>query len=479
MTPETIPIGLLPGAPRLFVDYVTDFPRVGDLFEHDFRDREAFVGAARAAVSRELPREEVANVLTVQNRLFGSGDRALGNIERLRDRDAVAVVTGQQPGLFGGPLYNLYKAVTAVRLAEHLELETGGPHVPVFWVESDDHQVAEIDHVHILDADGRLERVSWPRRTSRRIQPISALRFDEKIGSALERIAEVGRGYPHLDVVLGLLAESFRAEERLTDAFARLLASLFAPAGLVLVDPTDPGLRRLGIWRLRDELAFPSPTTEAARTAVDEIEARGYDIQVPLRDDRLNLFWGRSERFRVRCGADGFQVDSRSGKVDVAELRSRFDSELEQFSPNVLLRPLYQDALLPTVAYVAGPSEVAYFAQLKAVYSRFGIPMPVIYPRKSITLLNDRTRSLLDGDENRVEEVWKRGGLASPWLSRVLLPDGQPQERMLGILQGLLECGLDIVETVLTGLTLLEFDHQLLDVPAVGPARLAIGPVSD
>lgn len=123
---RTIPVRLLPGAPKVFVDYVSDFGRVSDLFEHDYRDPDAFVRAGDIAAARELPRDAVVDVLLEQNRRLGSGQSALRNVDRLRDPNAVAVVTGQQPALFGGPLYNLYKGVTAVRLAQALEEQTGG-----------------------------------------------------------------------------------------------------------------------------------------------------------------------------------------------------------------------------------------------------------------------------------------------------------------------------------------------------------------
>ena len=140
---RTIPVRLLPGAPKLFVDYISDFGRVSDLFEHDFRDPGAFVRAADTAAARELPRDAVADVLLAQSRLFRSGQPTVRNIERLRDPNSVAVVTGQQPALFGGPLYNLYKALTAVRLSQALEERTGRPHVPVFWIANDDHGLTE------------------------------------------------------------------------------------------------------------------------------------------------------------------------------------------------------------------------------------------------------------------------------------------------------------------------------------------------
>jgi bacillithiol synthase len=458
---RTIPARLVPGAPKLYADYVADFGRVSDLFEHDVRDPGAYVRAADAAAARDLPRDEVADVLLAQSRDFRSGRQAVRNIERLRDPGCVAVVTGQQPALFGGPLYNLYKALTAVRLSQELEQRTERPHVPVFWIANDDHNLESVDHVDVLAEDGELERIAWRHSLPRTVQPIAVVRLDDAVVEALDRLAESAAGASGRDATLDLLSDCFLAGERLSDAFARLLGTLFERDGLVLVDPSEPRLRRLGMPRLAAELGFPSPATEAAREATTELSARGYPVQVPLRDDRLNLFFGRSERFRLRCGAEGFRISHTSGWVDTAALRSSFHAAPEQFSPNVLLRPLYQDALFPTAAYVAGPSEIAYFAQLKPVYSRFGIPMPVVHPRLSVTLVSSRARSLLARTGLGIEDVWA-GQAESSWLRSCLLPDGQPQERVLGLVHALLESGLELVAHVGSEASPFELDHQVV-----------------
>jgi len=479
MPAETIPIRRLPGAPKLSVDYVTDFSRLSELFAYDFRDPAALVRAARTATARDLPREELADVLLAQNRSFGSGEQALGKIELLRDRECAVVVTGQQPGLFGGPLYNLYKAATTVRLALRVEEETGRACLPVFWVAGDDHQLAGVDHIHTLDDSAGPVRITWSHEGSRRIRPLSALTLDEGIVDALARLAEAACAAPHRDEVVDLLSDCYRVEDRFCDGFSRLLAKLFEREGLVVIDASDPRVRRLGMGSLAAELEFPSPSTEAARAASEQVAALGYPVQVALRDDRLNLFSGRAERFRLRCAPSGFEISIRSGTIDAAELRSRFSAALEDFSPNVLLRPLYQDALFPTAAYVAGPSEIAYFAQLKPVYSRFGIPMPVVYPRKSITLINRKARELLTENGLRLEDFWADPPVSpdtrdGEWLSAYLRPGGEAQERVLGLVQGLLDSGLGLVSTVVAGLELDEFDHQAVLAHADDPVSAAM-----
>lgn len=431
-----VPVGVLPGAPRVYVDYVHRFERVAQAYQHDFHDPASFDRAAATAAARVLPRDAVADVLLEQHALLHAGDAARQNIERLRDRESVAVLTGQQPALFGGPLYNLYKAATCVQLARRLEATTGRPHVPVFWIANDDHLLAAVDHVHAVADDGSLVRIAWEHGRQHTTEPISEVRLDESVDRAVEALTR-SSGSP----AAALAAATFRAGERLSDCFGRFLAASFEHDGLVVVDPSDVRLRRLGMPRLAAELDFPSPSAVAARTATEWLAAQGYAAQVALRDDRLGLFYGRRQRFRLRATESGCQFTQGTAEADWDSVRASLSAAPQDFSPNVLLRPLYQDALFPTAAYVAGPSEIAYFAQLSPVYARFGLPMPVIYPRKTATLLSPRAQEELRAAGLHVADVFRDGAALGPeafastdrrWLHAYLTPGGSPQERVLG-----------------------------------------------
>jgi SAM-dependent methyltransferase len=377
---RTVPIKLLPGAPTLFIDYVRDFGRVRELFAHDYRDTAALARAVAAAASRALPRDAIADVLAEQQ----TTTTAAANVERLRAPGSVAIVTGQQPALGGGPLYTLYKTATAVLLAHRVGA------VPVFWIANDDHELSA---------------------------------------------AMVGG-------------------ESLSAHVGRLLSRLFEPHGLVVIDASDVRLCRLGMPALAAELAFPSPTAVAAAVAAARIAQLGHKLQVPLRSDRLSLFHGRPRRFRVRASAAGFQIAHDAEPVTRAELLELYAAQPEAFSPNALLRPLYQDALLPTAAYVAGPSEIAYYAQLLPVYKRFGMQMPVIHPRKSVTLIEGAPSGLRVADVFR--DVAALGPLSgSPHAE--LAPGGEPQERVLEV-----SYAEDFVDELLDRLDLDDFDHQLI-----------------
>jgi hypothetical protein len=242
--------------------------------------------------------------------------------------------------------------------------------------------------------------------------------------------------------------------ESLSACFGRLLSRLFEHDGLVVIDASDSRLRRLGMPALAAELTFPSPTAQAAAVAAARIAQLGHKLQVPLRSDRLSLLHGRPRRFRVRASAAGFQVGHEAELVTCAELRALYATQPEAFSPNALLRPLYQDALLPTAAYVAGPSEIAYYAQLLPVYERFGMQMPLIHPRKSVTLLDGAPAGL--GVADVFCDVAALGPIAgSPHAE--LAPGGEPQERVLAV-----PYAEGFVDELLDRLDLDDFDHQLI-----------------
>jgi bacillithiol biosynthesis cysteine-adding enzyme BshC len=455
----TVPNALVPSAPPIFTDYVDRFERLGSLFPHDFRDPSSLERAGAAASARDLPRDAVADVLHDQHASFGGSDRASRNIERLRDPEAVAVLTGQQPALFGGPLYNLYKAATAVLLARRLEATTGRPHVPVFWIANDDHALDAVDHVLAVAADGTVVPIAWEHGRTRSTEPLSLVRLDRGVETALDRLSEVCNAPG-----VALAARTFRAGERLSDCFGRFLAAAFGDDGLVVVDPSDGRLRELGMPRLAAELAYPAPSATVARPPTAWLQAQGYPPQVALRDDRLGLFHGPTARFRLRASEAGCQMAFGTAPVAWSAARATFAAAPREFGPNVLLRPIYQDALFPTAAYVGGPSEISYFAQLAPVYARFGLPMPVIYPRKSVTQVNARADRELDALGLSVGDVFRDIAALGPqafattdrsWLYAFLAPNGAPQERMIGAV-------CMPTAGALSSLSVDVFDHQVI-----------------
>lgn len=347
--------------------------------------------AARAAFSAH--RDAVADVLAEQNRHWGADADALAGVERLRRPDALAVVTGQQLGLFAGPLYTVYKALTSVRLAARTEVETGHPTVPVFWLADEDHDYDEVRTATFVEgADVR--DVTYEPGLGARRPSVGRIVVEADAWHATRRAlgAALPDG-PFRAEVLDAVDDAYRPGETLRDAVARLLARLVP--GVVLFSADDPRLKRLVAPLFPRELDSWADTFDALSSRSDALVAAGFHAQVAPAP--LNLFWRDDAGDRRPLDPVGQGIALRGDAPEPADVwRARIEAAPERVSPNVVLRPLMQDVLLPTAAYVAGPGERAYFAQLGPVYERFGVPMPAIAPRLSLTLVEPGVGKVLD-----------------------------------------------------------------------------------
>jgi len=344
----------------------------------------------------------VADVLAEQNLTFGGGEKTRENIRRLREGRALAVVTGQQAALFGGPAYSAYKALTAIQLAERLSAE-GTPAVPVFWLASEDHDFAEVNHAELLDARQQailLRDPSAPAPDS----PTGPIVFDASINELRERLASL---WPReLAAEAEPLLAGYRPGVTYAQAFGRLFQALFAGRGLIVLDPTHQELHALSRPLFRRALEEDEALRELIRRRDRELEHAGYHVQVRLRENATLLFLSEEgRRLPLRRRGHGFGVE-RAGERSAAALLELLERAPERFSANVLLRPLVQDSLLPTVAYVAGPAEVAYFAQASTLYQELLGRMPVIVPRASLTLVEPPVRRLLGRYRLRLEDFF-------------------------------------------------------------------------
>jgi bacillithiol biosynthesis cysteine-adding enzyme BshC len=398
----------LPRLPSLVHDYFYDYGEVAEFFAGDFRDPAAFERLAERVSVRPRPRTALAEVLTEQNKGYGCGPQTLANIQKIVDDRACAVVTGQQVGLFSGPLYTIYKALTAIKLAERLNRRGHGSFVPVFWLASDDHDLAEIDHIVLLDKDHRLEEIRCPMPSLDAKIPASGMILPPEIKDCLQRLEDLTRDSEFKAGVIAQLRAAYRPGRSIVDAFACWLTGLFASSGLIFMDAAHPKLKALGKDIFHREIIENSPSTHAALDTSQKLRQAGYGEQIHLHEGILNLFYAERGRRAIQWNDSGFEIKDPSQALTKEELLALAADKPHLFSPNVLLRPIYQDALLPTVAYIGGPGEIAYFAQMKGVYERFGLPMPVIYPRKSVTLLEKNVDHILKKYSLDVPATWSK-----------------------------------------------------------------------
>ena len=409
--------------PRLAEDYIYDFGKVREFYSGDFRDPAAFERQTERARARPAARANLAKVLTEQNRSYGCGPETLEAIGKLVRDKACAVVTGQQVGLFSGPLYTIYKALTAIKLAAALERRGLGSFVPVFWLASDDHDLAEIDHIALMDRDNRLREIRCEAAARESKIPVSKVPLPPDISDCIERLKALTLDSEFKAGILGSLSEAYQPGRSYVEAFSRWMTHLFKSRGLVLVDASHPRLKEMGRDVFCREIADDSPSTRQAVAASERLRQAGYEAQVPLHQGILNQFYAEGERQTIQW-KDGLFVIKGQPSLGSKEALLRLAGEQPSlFSPNVLLRPLYQDSVLPTVAYVGGPSEIAYFGQLKGVYETFGLPMPVIYPRTSVTIVERTIGHVLRKYHLSVPDLWRNAAGAIGDITKEEIPE--------------------------------------------------------
>jgi bacillithiol biosynthesis cysteine-adding enzyme BshC len=428
MERSALPLSRLPQITRLFSDFLQNFPKVSEFYAHS-PDEAGIVAAAREAQASRgskaamETRGAVVEVLRRQNQNFGADESLERNLDRLRD-GAVAIVTGQQTALFGGPAYTIYKAITAIHWARWLS-ERDIPAAPIFWMATEDHDFAEVNHViwpsfgaPLRAMPGGFRRngtVALPVTGSGEsggegsgdelmrleIQPdesakggaVGGIVLDGGIERAVERAMAAMHG-PRGTEIGGLLRMAYRAGETMGGAFGKLMAWLFAGRGLILLDSLDIRLHRLAapIFRAAAEQAETVARELIARGKA--LERAGYHSQVRVTPRSTLLFrFVNGKREPVRRRGEGYAAGKMVFNHD--ELLAAIDQHPEEFSPNALLRPVMQDALLPTAAYVGGPAEVAYFAQSEVLYRGLQVQMPAVLPRASFTLVDARTARIL------------------------------------------------------------------------------------
>jgi bacillithiol biosynthesis cysteine-adding enzyme BshC len=380
----------------LFRDYVAGAPAVRPFYEGGRWDLDALAAAAQATTSSGHARRALAEALARQQ-AGRAAERAASQARQLAEEGTVALVTGQQAVLFGGPLYVLYKAVAAVKVARLLAERSGRPVIPVFWVASDDHDFAEVRSVSVLDEAGQIVTVRYVPDREPVGEPAARIVLDSNITSLIE---ELGRALPaglNRDGLLTRLTECYRPGATLSGAFSRFLSSLIPE--LVVLDPSDPALKALMLPVMEGELRENSPTSRLADQRGKELLAAGYHQQVPVRPGFLNLFlYAEGQRRALASQNAHIEVRGTGRRLALEEALRLLQAQPADWSPGVLLRPLAQDHVLPTAAYVGGPAEVAYHAQITPSYAHFGIPRPVLMPRPSLTLVEPAQARALEAE---------------------------------------------------------------------------------
>jgi bacillithiol biosynthesis cysteine-adding enzyme BshC len=341
----------------------------------------------------QTDREVLCDALADMNAAWGAGSETLRNIELLREADCVAVVSGQQAGLFSGPLYTIYKALSAVKLAGCLT-QRKTKAVPVFWIATEDHDFIEVAKAEFIARDCRLAQVDVSPELHRENQPVGRVVIDNSIDGVLERLFEQLPSSEFTPDLEALLRDAWAPGRGYGEAFARMITSLVSLHGLVLLDPLDSRLKSLAAPLYAKAALKAHEIAIAIEVRSGRLVETGYHAQVTPSENSFPLFMHDAEGARhalVRTSEGKYGVKNSDVAYAAEEVSELALSQPERFSPNVTLRAVVQDYLLPTIAYYGGAAEIAYFAQTAEVYRLLERPATPILPRPSLTIVESHT----------------------------------------------------------------------------------------
>lgn len=425
----TVDFNKLPNFQNLFLDYISGdeekYNKIKLFFYSDYRNNEEIFKviddkAHNYNTNRYFDKHILIDILKRQNVTFGGNELTASNIEFLSGEGTFSVVTGQQVGLYTGNLYTILKTVTAIKLANQLKKKFSEFNfVPVFWLESEDHDLEESNHINLINKQNELVRIGFENETSeagegekKNLKPVGSIKFDSMISSLNEQLKNTLIDTDFKQKLIERVNSFYCEGNDYKTAFAQFLNWIFKDYGLVFIDCGDKEIKKLLSPIFEKELNTSPKMCEAIISTSAELE-KNYDLQV--KPKVINLFFihngnrlliepRENNRFALRNSKRRFEHD---------ELLNILSESPELFSPNVVMRPICQDYLLPTVAYVGGPAEISYFAQLKPAYEHYELTMPIIYPRVSATVLESKINKFLKNYDIKFEDIFHHKKLVS------------------------------------------------------------------
>lgn len=400
----------LPGYNRLFTDYIYDFKIISAFYEHGYEDADSFkdaIGKRKNLYS--VNRAEISRILTEQNKSFNSSEKAFDNISKLKTDNTFTVVTGQQIGLLTGNYYTIIKAINAIQLSYFLsEKFQDYNFIPVFWLECEDHDFPEINNINIFDKNNNpvnLRYFTGGEEKEKYVQPTGTILADENIEPFINNLFGNLLQTEFSELLLDYSRRAYRNGIDLKTSFARFLNYILKEKGLVFIDPSDKEIKKLLIPVFERELnTYP----QGCELMIDTSAKLEVQYEPQIKPKPVNIFYiCENGRYLLEPSpGNSFSLKNARKKFDRQYIMNDLYSHPENFSPNVALRPICQDFILPSVSYIGGPSEVAYFAQLKPLYRFFNNSMPVIFPRTSVTIIENRIQNFLLKFDISFEELF-------------------------------------------------------------------------
>lgn len=370
--------------PKLFKNYISQEQTLLRFYDTNPFSDENLEGKIQN-YSYDGNREELGSFLREYNSQFGTYPVVEESIKKLENEKALAIVTGQQLTVFGGPLFTIYKIVTAIKKAEEFERKYNRPVVPVFWLADEDHDYEEAAEFN-LPVQDEIRRFFYEKESApeARVHEIS---FENALDAFIEEIKKSQHETDFTSELWPLLEKGYTKGKTFGFAFGKMILNLFSDHGVILCGTNSVTAKELTKEVLADSVKHKNPLFEALNDQTEALENEGYSGQVQVHKSNLFIIDDEGNRNKLNTENDIWLDESSGETYTDDQLISLIQESPQKFSPNVFLRPLLQSKLLPDVAYVAGPGEVAYYAQLKPLYNAFNLQMPVIIPRLSATII--------------------------------------------------------------------------------------------
>ena len=388
----------IPGHQNLFLDYLYEFENVSDFYTNDFRNKENYLKIFKnVAENRRDLSQTISELLSRQYSKLDPSNLTRQNIKKLSDKKTLAIVTGQQLGIVGGPLYTFYKIITAIKLSRFLsERYDDYNFVPVFWLEADDHDFNEVRSVKIIDEANSLLTIGYKEEIAEDDlkQSVGLINLDSSINEFFDKLNSSIKETEFKSVIFDRLNNFYKEGKSFKEAFRDLVFNYFDEYGLLIFDPQDSEVKKLLKPIFKKEITdFRIHTEQLVQVSATLEEL--YHAQVKVKP--VNLFLRVDEgRYSIEPVENEYRLRRKRKSFTQEQLLELLENEPDKFSPNVLLRPICQDYLFPTAFYVAGPSEISYFAQIKPLYELYNIAQPMIYPRSSATILENSIANSLE-----------------------------------------------------------------------------------
>lgn len=387
----------LPATNRFASDYLQQTTNIQSFFHYQYNSPEAYKERMAELRNRTFPRQELASHIQEFMSKYPTSPMVTSSIDKLKNPESVVVIGGQQAGILTGPLYSIHKVISIIALAEQKEKELGIPVIPVFWIAGEDHDYPEVNHIFVPNND-KAEKSTIPQKVLQK-KMVSDIQLDKE--TFQQWIQDIFREFgetEHTGNVMDFINQALERTNSFVDIFATIIMELFKEKGLLIVDSGNAGMRNLEKSIFQQQILNQQMITESLLQQQSKMQEANYPLAIESKESAANLFYydaNYNERILLEfdldtnrfVGKNGAIVFTREQLLEIAECNP------EKLSNNVVTRPLTQEWLFPNLAFIAGPGEISYWAELKKIFERFSIKMPPIVPRLNITFMDRNIES--------------------------------------------------------------------------------------